>query len=319
MVKTIEEILANPVGFLIGALVSVVVIGLYNYFFNYVIDEEGLSAREKLGRALQVFPIWIWTHKFYAILIIIIAFWGGFVVRAINEPSLVNSGFPVPFSKWKVEGNTSGGLSLPNIDKNHHVGTYKLESSQDSQGWTSPDTKITYSWNTPGSFDELKESPIRGIQSRIKISPREARYNSEYIFCHYSLYYNYNNPSDRIYTSTEQHIPFNQWVMLVWDFTGKEWDLPSKNQAIWDNALEALNNDGPSFTYFYRRFGELWQNQKLVTNNYSPSSVKKLTLTCNVSSTRGLVGGDTGDKRSFEGTFYFGDVTVIPYEFTSDK
>lgn len=312
--ETLEEILSNPIGFLLGTLVSIVLTGILNFFFSERLDNNGLSLRQKLGTALAVFPKWIWTHKFYALLLTILAFWGGYATNTLATPPLVISGFNVPLSKWTADGVSVSSLSFPSIDNTHHVGVYELKSTQDDKGYTSPTVQLDYVWKNPGSLEVVNSSPIRGIQTRLKVLPNGSRFNSEYVFCHYSITYN-----NTVYTSTEQHIPFNQWVSLAWDFTGRAWDLPAQNKSVWDNALTALNNDGPSYTYFFRRLGELWQYQDLVLNNYNSSSIEKISLTCNVSATRELTKGNSGDIFAFEGKFYFGDVFIIPYEYEGEE
>lgn len=216
----------------------------------------------------------------------------------------------IPISNWDVNGETIGNSILGD---DSYSGEFELSSVQADNTFTIPDKQLTYAWESPASYPELKRMPLRGIQSIISIQPIETKYSAERIFCHYTVRY-----AGASYMSIEQYVPFDQPVLMTWDFAGKigpsDFGITGEDFISLENAIVILQKKGVSFTYYTRRLAELWQWQNLVANNYDPNSIEKITMTCNTSATKEYRGGNTGDRFTFKGKFTFGDIIVYPHE-----
>lgn len=307
--KTFQEIMADPINAILGILAIVILSGLFEYLFKIMPVKDGFSLRDLLGSLLKTLPGWIWQNKTNSVALVLIAILIGFLWGFNSSENETAIGFKVPISEWMVEADLVGNV-ITNSDE-YIVGKYALTSTQDNNGYPIPNKTVTYNLEYPANLDRLGNAPMRGIISNIKVIPSHTTDYSEYVYCHYSVKYN-----EQVYTSTEQHVPYNQWTTLVWDFTGRIWDLPDApddDSEYFEKVDNIFTSGGLGFSYFFRRLDELWQTQHLAYGNYSAGSIQRLSVTCNVSASRELRGGNEGDTFTFEGKFSFGDAYLIPY------
>lgn len=223
--------------------------------------------------------------------------------------SVGSSGILIPITSIQVDGKVIGDSYQRG---SVHVGEFELTSEQSEAGYTTPIDNLGYFWNSPGSYPELHNLPMRGIQVTIKISPFESLYAQELVVCHYELLFDGHS-----YISMEHFIPFDQPVTLVWDFSGRiflsNYDFTEEDRLLIDDAADRVNSKS-SFTYYARRNGENWQWQKLVYDGYEPDKVQQISVFCNVSASEDYRSKDPGKQFTFKGTVVFGDVIVFPYE-----
>jgi hypothetical protein len=226
-----------------------------------------------------------------------------------NLISVVSSGISIPISNIQVDGKIIGNSYE---EGNFHTGEFELASKQGEDGYTNPIDNLAFFWDSPGTYPELHNLPMRGILTTIEISPSESLYAQELVVCHYELLFDGHS-----YNGMEHFIPFNQPVTLVWDFTGRiflsSYDFSQEERSLIDDAADGVNSKS-SFTYYAKRTGELWQWQKLANDVYEAGKVQQVSILCNVSAAEDYRGKDPGKQFTFKGTVVFGDVIVFPYE-----
>lgn len=219
------------------------------------------------------------------------------------------SGLSIPISTIQVDGKIIGNSYK---EGNSHTGEFELTSEQSEDGYTIPINNLGYLWDSPGKYPELRNLPMRGIQTTIKVSPSESLYAQELFVCHYELLFN-----EHTYYSMEHFIPYNQPVTMVWDFAGRiflsDYDFSQEDSALIDDAADRVNSE-LSFTYYTKRNGELWQWQKLAYDAYEPDKVQQISVFCDVSASEDYHGKDPGRQFTFKGSVTFGDIVVFPYE-----
>ncbi len=252
-----------------------------------------------------------------AIIGIAIGFSSGLFLSANGSigrmPNQTDNGVRVPADVWILKSQV-----IDNSEKTtgkYHQAIVALQSVQSDNTFGSPRQKASYVLTLPSLMAEINGAPLQGIKSTVFIVPLNNSYESELIYCNYTMTYD-----NKAYTSSTHFVPLNSPTTLVWDFTSQpdiDFDsLPDEIKSHFNTAKEYIFQDTNGFVSFSRRYPETWQYQVMENKNavaYNPEKIQQIALECGVSATQGYVGGNPGDVFNFQGTFIFSDIVIYPF------